>query len=557
SWVAGKFRAHHPTTGFVFWTINRGTGSSDNRVIAIDRERDLAFVTRPGELAAINLKEGAVAWTASGRFVYSPVVANGVVYAIVEDEVRAFDAADGTFLTRYEARWASFENNLVVSDNTLFVSGSYSTYIFDLDHAVPQRTIPESGDLALANDTLYITDFYTVYAYDLTPPTTAVTVEIRGFPVAFETPSPDYGTYPVFVGTPVTLSIDGTSVESNGTRHLYGGWSGFGSAAGSGPGTTVSFTAHTDALVNWHWTREHYLDTESTAHGSIDVGDGWQLDNASVVITATADPGSTFIGWSGDAPDPVQNPLTLTMDQARNITANFVQNDVLSVTKTASSTLLMQGSNLTYVIEVSNLGVTTVGDIVLTDQLPADVHFVGSVPSPGIVSPPFFYYDLPPLAPGARAAVTMEVAVAVSSPGFMVNRAHVFSGVDELNTFNNIAEASTLIPDSDFDGVANPVDLDDDNDGAEDADEAIAGTDPLDPNSVLQLQLEVTADSAVRRLMFQTVPNRTYRVESCYDLTVPGWTPIQAPVPGDGTQKVLEDTNPADRVYYRIRVESP
>jgi hypothetical protein len=50
-------------------------------------------------------------------------------------------------------------------------------------------------------------------------------------------------------------------------------------------------------------------------------------DGESVELTATANPGFVFSNWSGDigAADPIINPLMLTMDQDRSITANFLQ----------------------------------------------------------------------------------------------------------------------------------------------------------------------------------------------------------------------------------------
>jgi len=48
-------------------------------------------------------------------------------------------------------------------------------------------------------------------------------------------------------------------------------------------------------------------------------------EGAIVTLTATPDAGSTFGGWSGDASGSV-NPLTLTIDGNKNVTANFIQN---------------------------------------------------------------------------------------------------------------------------------------------------------------------------------------------------------------------------------------
>ena len=41
-----------------------------------------------------------------------------------------------------------------------------------------------------------------------------------------------------------------------------------------------------------------------------------------VMLTAMADPGQSFLGWSGDA-SSTQNPLSLTMTQSKVVNANF------------------------------------------------------------------------------------------------------------------------------------------------------------------------------------------------------------------------------------------
>ena len=51
---------------------------------------------------------------------------------------------------------------------------------------------------------------------------------------------------------------------------------------------------------------------------------------ASVQLTAVSEPGQAFLGWSGDA-IATQNPLTVTMNQNKAITANFTKRPSLRV----------------------------------------------------------------------------------------------------------------------------------------------------------------------------------------------------------------------------------
>jgi hypothetical protein len=76
--------------------------------------------------------------------------------------------------------------------------------------------------------------------------------------------------------------------------------------------------------------------------GGIDCGlDCQEIINANTVLSlnAIADPGSFFAGWSGDAVG-IANPLTVTMDSNKNITANFI-------TTPAAATLVSPSGSIT------------------------------------------------------------------------------------------------------------------------------------------------------------------------------------------------------------------
>lgn len=68
------------------------------------------------------------------------------------------------------------------------------------------------------------------------------------------------------------------------------------------------------------------LTTATAGNGVGSVTAGGVYTNGTVVtLTATADAGSTFTGWSGDL-ITTTNPITLTMDSAKAITATFALN---------------------------------------------------------------------------------------------------------------------------------------------------------------------------------------------------------------------------------------
>ena len=67
-----------------------------------------------------------------------------------------------------------------------------------------------------------------------------------------------------------------------------------------------------------------------------------------VTLTATASAGWTFTGWSGDAGGSA-NPLVVTMDGPKNITATFTQNQyTLDVTVVGSGGVTKQPDRAQY-----------------------------------------------------------------------------------------------------------------------------------------------------------------------------------------------------------------
>lgn len=158
TWVAGQFRAHDPTTGNVLWQANfnwNWAGWSMNTASAIDGGR--AFVAQPPNLIAINLTTHTNDWIATNGFTGSPAVANGIVYAISGDGVQTFSAQSGAQLGFYEAtNDTGLAWQPIVTDDTLFVSSSSATYVFDLGSRRLLQTIPFGGPLSIANGRLYL-----------------------------------------------------------------------------------------------------------------------------------------------------------------------------------------------------------------------------------------------------------------------------------------------------------------------------------------------------------------------------------------------------------------
>jgi hypothetical protein len=84
-----------------------------------------------------------------------------------------------------------------------------------------------------------------------------------------------------------------------------------------------------DSTLIWQWTNEYLLTLTAATNGTANTNvSGWYTNGLTVEISATGDTGYAFSQWTGDVPlgGHTNNPLTVTMDQARTIQANFASN---------------------------------------------------------------------------------------------------------------------------------------------------------------------------------------------------------------------------------------
>ncbi|WP_193210661.1 SUMF1/EgtB/PvdO family nonheme iron enzyme [Luteolibacter marinus] len=146
------------------------------------------------------------------------------------------------------------------------------------------------------------------------------------------TSNPAAGSYPHPAGT--SLSPTASNELGSDTRHLCTGWTMSGDGPASGTGNSFTFTLTRDSTLTWRWRTEHRVETAVSGNGSIDLESGWQDASRPLQITATADPGHHFAGWTGDTTGCVSggSTIVLPMDRAYGtITAQFVADENFSV----------------------------------------------------------------------------------------------------------------------------------------------------------------------------------------------------------------------------------
>jgi glucose/arabinose dehydrogenase len=103
--------------------------------------------------------------------------------------------------------------------------------------------------------------------------------------------------------------------------------------------------------------------------------------------------------------------------------------------------------------------------------------------------------------------------------------------------------------------TANDGGADPDGDGASNMQEFLAGTDPT--NSLSFLELEISLTSAVPEVEIVSASNRVYRVQYTEDLFSGSWIPLGPNVLGTGTDLIIPNTNQLSHPLFRVFVGLP
>jgi hypothetical protein len=163
---------------------------------------------------------------------------------------------------------------------------------------------------------------------------TTFVLRIQGSPTNFSAPTPlGYGTWTnIADNTWLTNSV--ASPASNSTVCCVStGWTAAYTNGSNiiGDGSTQAvFRLTNNVVLTWYWTNSgFYLALTAAPNGSLTPDmTGWYTNGTQVVVSATGNTGYVFSQWTGDVPSGghTNNPLTVPMDRARAIQANFASN---------------------------------------------------------------------------------------------------------------------------------------------------------------------------------------------------------------------------------------
>lgn len=188
--------------------------------------------------------------------------------------------------------------------------------------------------------------------------------------------------------------------------------------------------------------------------------------------------------------------------------ASSTQAASVSLVPTASVDEVLPGDFITFNVVMDFSGETTLGGGYDITYDSGDLVFTGFILDPGAVGDSFFSRSPDSLTDRLESAAIGEFSgltgpTTIGEATFQVQPGIGSSTVVALTATNGVAGPWVANPgagddvmiinpaynqvlvsyDTDGDGTPNATDDDDDNDGVDDADEVIAGTDPLDPDS--------------------------------------------------------------------------
>ncbi len=135
--------------------------------------------------------------------------------------------------------------------------------------------------------------------------------------------------------------------------YAFAGWSG----DASGTASSVTLTMDGSKTVTANYTQKAYTLTIQSANGTVVCSPTktTYAHGETVTLTATANAGYAFAGWSGDASGTASS-VTLTMDGSKTVTANYVQTPEI---KTAALTVSADHGTVTVKVNGTVTSATT------------------------------------------------------------------------------------------------------------------------------------------------------------------------------------------------------
>lgn len=159
---------------------------------------------------------------------------------------------------------------------------------------------------------------------------------------------------------------------------------------------------------------------------------------------------------------------------------------------------------------------------------------------------------------GNRRLLGTEVVSAAAGGESFYESGGAWVDVTNYNPTANLCIKGLTLRDTDGDGLADVSDPDDDNDGAGDAEEAVAGTAPDEPSSCFRVASAVVGHEAQEWVLsWSSASNRVYTIHYATNLLTPDWMAVPTNLwstPPVNTWTVAPPVE-THSLYYRLQVQ--
>lgn len=155
------------------------------------------------------------------------------------------------------------------------------------------------------------------------------------------------------------------------------------------------------------------------------------------VVTLTVEVTATQVGSQKNTAKVITAKTNLSQQTEHSCTTDVrVRKTNISIAKTASKASVKVGETFTYTLEVKNEGEIDAVNTVVSDDLPAEVEFVSSVPAPTTHVDNSLTWNLGTVAPNTTQAITVTVKAITAKDG-VKNIATVTTDTEETTTDDN------------------------------------------------------------------------------------------------------------------------
>lgn len=155
AYTAGGLQVSDAATGAAVFTIaDPGFGWSGYtmHVAPVLGSSNNVLTTQGGRLISFDLANRSIGWQRTGTYRNNPVLADGTIYVINNNQVEARRESDGSLAWVWIAPQGQPERTMIATSNLLFVSTNTTTYAIDLTARLTAWSYPAGGHLTLTND---------------------------------------------------------------------------------------------------------------------------------------------------------------------------------------------------------------------------------------------------------------------------------------------------------------------------------------------------------------------------------------------------------------------